>query len=101
VEIGLPHYLMVSAILFATGAAGVLTRSNAIIVLMSIELMLNAVNLSFIAFSRYLVDHVGHLAVFIVVCVAAAEAAVGLALVLAIFRQKRSINVDELSELRG
>lgn len=100
-EISIAHFLIVAAILFAIGVAGVLTRRNAIIILMSAELMLNAANLTFIAFARHHGDPTGHLFVFMVICVAAAEAAVGLALVLAIFRRKKSINVDELSALRG
>jgi NADH-quinone oxidoreductase subunit K len=100
-EITLQHYLILSAILFATGVAGVLTRRNALILLMSIELMLNAANLALLGFARQMGDSTGHgLAVF-VMTVAAAEAAVGLALVLALFRQRGTVNVDEVRMLRG
>jgi NADH-quinone oxidoreductase subunit K len=100
-EITLHHYLVLSAILFATGVAGVLVRRNALVLLMSVELMLNAANLALLGFARSLGDNAGHgLAVF-VMTVAAAEAAVGLALVLAIFRHKKTVNVDEIRTLRG
>lgn len=99
--IALSHYLILSALLFSVGVAGVLTRRNAIVILMSIELMLNAVNVTWVAFARYSNDMGGHLFTFVVICVAAAEASVGLAVVLAIFRRKRSIDVDQLRELRG
>ena len=106
------HYLVLGALLFALGAAGVVLRRNAIIVLMSIELMLNAVNLTFLAFSRFPLARVparaghiedllhGHAAVFFVIAVAAAEAAVGLAIVIAVFRSRVSINVDEFDSLK-
>ena len=94
------HYLMLSAVLFLIGVAGVLTRRNAIIVLMCVELMLNAVNLSFLAFARALGDLGGHVFVFVVIAVAAAEAAVGLAILLAVFRNKQTVNIDELNLMR-
>ena len=103
------HYLVLAAILFALGAAGVVLRRNAIIVLMSIELMLNAVNLTFLAFSRFPLTQdapmpggiqQGHGAVFFVIAVAAAEAAVGLAIVIAAFRSRQSVNVDEFDALK-
>jgi len=94
------HYLMLSAVLFLIGVAGVLTRRNAIIVLMCVELMLNAVNLSFLAFARALGDMGGHVFVFVVIAVAAAEAAVGLAILLAVFRNKQTVNIDELNLMR-
>ena len=90
------HYLVVSALLFATGAIGVLLRRNALIMLMSLELMLNAVNLSFMAYARWLQDLSGHVFVFFSITVAAAEAAVGLAIILTIYRSKATVNVDEL-----
>ncbi len=90
------HYLVVSALLFATGAIGVLLRRNALIMLMSLELMLNAVNLSFMAYARWLQDLSGHVFVFFSITVAAAEAAVGLAIILTIYRGKATVNVDEL-----
>ena len=102
------HYLVLAAMLFALGAAGVVLRRNAIIVLMSIELMLNAVNLTFIAFTRFPLVRTspmgdflhGHAAVFFVIATAAAEAAVGLAIIIAVFRSRSSINVDEFDSLR-
>jgi NADH-quinone oxidoreductase subunit K len=99
--IGLHHYLILSVVLLALGVAGVLVRRNALILLMSIELMLNAANLALLAFARSMGDETGHgLALFVMV-VAAAEAAVGLALVLAIFRHRRTVNVDEVRSLEG
>ena len=108
-HIGPQHYLVLAALLFALGALGVVLRRNALIVLMSIELMLNAVNLTFLAFSRFpLVPRspmgagflAGHAAVFFVIAVAAAEAAVGLAIVIAVFRSRTSVNVDEFDSLK-
>ncbi len=95
------HYLVLSAILFAIGAVGVLVRRNVIVVFMSIELMLNAVNLTFVALARQLGSMDGQVIVFFVMTVAAAEAAVGLAIILANFAQHRTLNVDEISALRG
>jgi NADH-quinone oxidoreductase subunit K len=92
--------LGVSAILFSLGVAGVLFRRNAIVIFMCIELMLNAVNLTFIALAQQLGPH-GQVIVFFVMAVAAAEAAVGLAIMIAIYRHKSSINVSELNLLRG
>lgn len=99
--IPLSHYLMLSAILFTLGTVGALTRRNAIVVLMSVELMLNAVNLSMVAFARFLNSMDGQIAVFLVMTVAAAEAAVGLALVVAIYRKTGSIQVDDLHDMQG
>ncbi len=99
-QVPIEHYLYLAAVLFTIGAAGVLTRRNALVILMSIELMLNAANLTFLAFARQHGDHHGHVMVFMVIAVAAAEAAVGLALVLGIFRHKRSVNVDDMRALR-
>jgi NADH-quinone oxidoreductase subunit K len=96
----LQSYLVLSAILFIIGAAGVVARRNAIIVFMSIELMLNSVNLTLIAFSMYLGDATGQMFVFFVMTVAAAEAAVGLAIVIALFRQKKTVNLDEINILK-
>jgi NADH-quinone oxidoreductase subunit K len=95
------HYAVLSAILFAIGAIAVLVRRNPLVMFMGIELMLNAVNLTFVAFSRYLNDMSGQVFVFIVLTVAAAEVAVGLALVVAIFRARESVDVDEIDSLRG
>ncbi|GIW40745.1 MAG: NADH-quinone oxidoreductase subunit K [Candidatus Binatia bacterium] len=93
--------LAVAALLFGVGAGGVLVRRNVIVVLLSVELMLNAVNLAFVAFAREYGSMDGQVAVFLVMTVAAAEAAVGLALVLAVFRNRRTTNLDELDLLRG
>lgn len=93
-------YLVLSAIIFIIGATGVVARRNAIIVFMSIELMLNSVNLTLIAFSMYLGNVTGQMLVFFVMTVAAAEAAVGLAIVIALFRQKKTVNLDEINILK-
>jgi NADH-quinone oxidoreductase subunit K len=97
----LSGYLIVSALLFTIGATGVLVRRNPLVMFMSIELMLNAVNLSFMAFSRFLDSVDGWMFVFLVLSVAAAEVVVGLAIIVTIFRTRRSIDVDELNVLRG
>jgi NADH-quinone oxidoreductase subunit K len=94
-------YLIVSAILFAIGVTGVLIRRNPLIIFMSIELMLNAVNLSFVTFSRYLDSVDGQMFVFLVLTVAAAEVVVGLAIIVSIFRTRRDIDVDDMNMLRG
>jgi NADH-quinone oxidoreductase subunit K len=99
--IPLTYYIAVSAILFSMGALGVLIRRNALIVFMSIELMLNAANLAFVAFARSYGKLDGQIFVFFVITVAAAEVAVGLALIVAIFRSKHSIDVDQMSSLKG
>jgi NADH-quinone oxidoreductase subunit K len=96
----LNSYLIVSAILFAIGTIGVLTRKNMIVMFMCIELMLNAVNLTFVAFSRYLGNLDGQIFVFFIMTVAAAEAAVGLALMIAFFNNKESINVDDVNLMK-
>ncbi len=98
--VGLELYLWLSAITFVIGVAGVVTRRNAIIVFMSIELMLNSVNLSLVAFSAFLGDSTGQMLVFFVMTVAAAEAAVGLAIIIALFRNKQTINLDEMNILK-
>ena len=97
----LSHYIILSAVLFTLGVVGAMTRKNAIVVFMSLELMLNAVNLSLVAFSRFLDSMDGQIAVFLVMTVAAAEAAIGLALVVAIYRAKKTISVDELHSMQG
>jgi NADH-quinone oxidoreductase subunit K len=99
-EVTINWYIILSAALFTLGALGVLLRRNAIIIFMSIELMLNAANLLFVAFARHLNDLDGQIFVFFVITVAAAEVAVGLALIVAIFRTKHSINIDELNLLK-
>ncbi len=98
--IPLSHYLLVSATLFALGVAGVFMRRNLITILLSIEIMLNAVNLSFVAFGRHAGDVNGQIIVFFVMTVAAAEAAVGLALVIALFRHRESLNPDAFTSLK-
>jgi NADH-quinone oxidoreductase subunit K len=95
------YYIILSAILFAIGVTGVLTRRNALIIFMSIELMLNAANLAFVAFGSLLQSFSGQIFVFFVIAVAAAEVAVGLALIVEIFKSKRSIDVDQMSSLNG
>ena len=100
-QIGLTHYLALSALMFTAGVFGVVTRRNAIVIFMCIELMLNAVNLSFVAFSHFLGDVQGQMMVFFVMTVAAAEAAIGLAIVISLFRNKQTINIDEINLLKG
>ena len=100
VEVPLSYYLIVSAILFVLGAFAVIVRRNALIIFMGVELMLNAVNLTFIAFSRFRGDLDGHSVALFVMAVAAAEAAVGLAIVLNLYRHRRTVNVDEVRSLR-
>jgi len=95
------YYFALSAILFALGAMGVLIRRNAIIIFMSVELMLNAANLLFVAFARMYESLQGQIYVFFVIAVAAAEVAVGLAIIVAIFRTKKSIDIDDMSSLKG
>ena len=100
--IGLQHYLVVSAMLFVLSLAGIIVnRRNLILLLMCIELMLLAVNFNFIAFSRYLGDETGQIFVFFILTVAAAEAAIGLAILVVLFRNRRSIAVQELKTLKG
>lgn len=95
------HFTILGAILFTLGAVTVLVRRNPLVMFMGIELMLNAVNLTFVAFSRYLNNLDGQVVVFIVLTVAAAEVAVGLALIVAIFRQRENVDVDEINSLKG
>ncbi|MCH6579293.1 MAG: NADH-quinone oxidoreductase subunit NuoK [Nitrospinae bacterium] len=96
----LTHYLILSATLFSIGVLGVLINRNAIVVFMCIEIMLNAVNISLIAFDRYLNQHDGQIFSFMVICVAAAEVSVGLAIVIALFRNKPTVNLDELNLMK-
>jgi NADH-quinone oxidoreductase subunit K len=93
-------YLLLAALLFAIGTVGALTRRNGITIFLSIELMLNSVNLTLVAYSRLLGDHTGQLVVFFVLAVAAAEAAVGLALFIAIYRHRRTIDLNRMNLLR-
>ncbi len=100
-QVGLTHYLVLSAILFSLGFIGVLLRKNVIVLLMSIELMLNAVNLTFIAFSKFNNILDGHVMVFFVMTIAAAEAAVGLALAVSVFKRFKEINIRFFEHLKG
>ena len=100
--VGISHYLVLGALLFAVSVVGIfLNRKNVIILLMCIELMLLAVNLNFIAFSHYLNDIAGQVFVFFILTVAAAESAIGLAILVVLFRNLRTINVDDLDHLKG
>ncbi len=99
--ITLNHYLVLAAIMFFIGVLGVLMRRNIIIILLSIELMLNAVNINLVAFSHYLNNMAGQVFVFFVMTIAAAEAAVGLAIVVALFRNLETLNVDEINLMKG
>jgi len=100
--VGLSHYLILGSLLFALSVVGIfLNRKNVIILLMAIELMLLAVNLNFIAFSHYLNDVAGQVFVFFILTVAAAESAIGLAILVVLFRNLRTINVDDLDSLKG
>jgi NADH-quinone oxidoreductase subunit K len=98
--IGIGHYLALSAVLFAIGALGVVIRRNVVIMFMSVEVMLNAVNLTFVAASRHLGITDGHSIVFFVMAVAAAEAAVGLAVILAMFRNRQTVYADDVALMR-
>lgn len=100
--VGLSHYMILGALMFAISVIGIfLNRKNVIILLMAIELMLLAVNLNFIAFSHYLNDIAGQVFVFFILTVAAAESAIGLAILVVLFRNLRTINVDDLDQLKG
>ena len=100
-DVPITHFLALSAVLFAIGAVGVLTRRNVIVIYMSIELMLNAVNLTFVAFSKFHGDMGGHVFTFMVMTVAAAEAAVGLAIIIALYKNRETVDVDEVNLLKG
>ncbi|SRR5258706_5479959 len=99
-NIPLNYYLALSAILFTIGVVGVLTRRNVIIVFMCVELMLNSVNLTLVAFSSYLGNTNGQILVFFVMAVAAAEAAIGLAIIIALFRNNQTVNIDEINIMK-
>ncbi|MHB1686313.1 MAG: NADH-quinone oxidoreductase subunit NuoK [Ignavibacteriaceae bacterium] len=99
-NVPIEYYLVLSGFMFVVGVAGVLTRRNAIIVFMSIELMLNSANLTLVTFSSYMGNSIGQLFVFFVMTVAAAEAAVGLAIIIAMFRNKLTLNIDEINILK-
>ncbi len=98
---GVNHFIILSAILFSIGTVGMLVRRNPLIMFISIELMLNAVNLAFVAFSRFLQVLDGQVFVFLILAVAAAEVTVGLAIIVAIFRARETVDVDEISGLKG
>ena len=99
-HVGYAHFLVLSAVLFLIGVGGCLIRRNALIILMSVELMLNAANITLVTFSRMWGDLSGHTFALIVIAVAAAEASVGLAIVVAVFRGRKSVDVDKLTALR-
>ena len=101
VAVGLNHYLILSALLFSLGMIAVLMRKNMIVILMGIELMLNAVNLTFIAFSHYLGNFNGQIMVFFVMTIAAAEAGVGLALAVTVYKRFHEVNIRFFEHLRG
>lgn len=100
-HVGLNHYILLSGILFCVGVLGVLLRRNAIVILMSIELMLNAVNLSFIAFSKFNSNIDGQIMVFFVMTIAAAEAAVGLAIAVNVYKRFKDVNIARFENLKG
>ena len=104
-SLGLEHYLILSGILFCIGLYGALAKSNAVVVLMCIEIMLNAVNIAMIAFSRYLAPDVvvltGHVFAIFIMTVAAAEAAVGLAIIITIYRSRQSVDVEQVDSMQG
>ena len=100
-KVSLNHYLLLSAMMFSIGVLGVLLRKNVLVILMSIELMLNAVNLTFVAFSRYSGNIDGQVMVFFVMTIAAAEAAVGLALTVVVYKKFREVNIRFFEHLRG
>jgi NADH-quinone oxidoreductase subunit K len=101
VSVDIGDYVGLSAVMLCIGIAGVLLRRNPLIVLMSIELMFNAANLALVAFSREWVNNAGHIFVFLVVTVAAAEVAIGLAIVVSVFRRAQNVDVDEVASMRG
>lgn len=100
-QVPVSYYLMLSAILFSIGVGGVLIRKNAIIILMCVELMMNAVNLTFVAFSRYLDSATGQIFVFMIMAVAAVEVAIGLALLVELNRHREAVNIDDINALKG
>ena len=100
-QVPLSYYLLLSAILFTIGAGGVLIRQNTIVILMCVEMMMNAVNLTFLAFSRYLDSATGQIFVFMIMAVAAVEVAIGLALLVELSRHRESSNIDQINSLKG
>jgi len=99
-NVGLEHYLTVSALLFALGLTGVIIRRNILVIYMSLELMLNAANLAFVAMSRYTNNPDGQVMVFFIITVAAAEVAVGLALIVALYRKRQTAHVEDLTSMK-
>jgi NADH-quinone oxidoreductase subunit K len=100
-QVAIANYVGLSAVLFFIGVAGVVARRNPLIVLMAIELMWNAANLALVAFAKSWINNAGHVFVFLVVTVAAAEAAIGLAIVVVVFRSAQNVDIDEVASLRG
>jgi len=100
-QVDVSNYVALSAVMFFIGVAGVVVRRNPLIVLMAIELMFNAANLALVAFSRLWVNNAGHVFVFLVVTVAAAEAAIGLAIVVSVFRRAKNVDLDEVAGMHG
>lgn len=100
-NVDVANYVGLSAVMFFIGVIGVIVRRNPLIALMAIELMFNAANLALVAFSRAWVNNAGHIFVFLVVTVAAAEAAIGLAIVVAVFRRSKTVDIDDVARLRG
>jgi|SRR5688572_28239243 NADH-quinone oxidoreductase subunit K len=100
-EVPISYFLLLSAILFSIGAGGVLIRRNVIVILMCVEMMMNAVNLTFIAFSRYLDSATGQIFVFMIMAVAAVEVAIGLALLVELNRYKDAVDINEFNSLKG
>jgi NADH-quinone oxidoreductase subunit K len=102
VNVGLEHYLVVSVLLFCLGLLGVIVRRNLLVIYMSLELMLNAANLALVAFNRYHpVDHAGQVVALFVIAIAAAEAAVGLAIIVSLYRLRRSVRTDDADAMKG
>jgi len=101
VSVALANYIALSAVIFMIGAAGVVLRRNPLVMLMAIELMWNAANLAFVAYARASMNNAGHIFAFLVITVAAAEAAIGLAIVVIVFRRAEFVDVDEVSVLKG
>jgi len=100
-QVPVSYYLLLGAILFAIGAGGVLIRRNTLVILMCVEMMMNAVNLTFIALSRYLDSATGQIFVFMIMAVAAVEVAIGLALLVELNRHQQAVNIDEINSLKG
>ena len=100
-DVALVNYIALSAIIFVVGVAGVVLRRNPLVMLMAIELMWNAANLSFVAYAKAYLNNAGHIFAFLVITVAAAEAAIGLAIIVVVFRRHRYVDVDDIATLKG